>query len=218
MLDRQLEPEVMDDPLESQAYDAMDHDSVNRCFVEDFLRFEPSPADVLDLGTGTARIPIELCRQSDSCRIMASDAASSMLDIARMNLSEEGVEHRVQLHHGDAKSLGFDDDYFGSVISNSLIHHVPDPRVVLQEMVRVTRPGGTIFVRDLLRPSSMDQVESLVSCYTANEPAESQQLFRQSLIAALTCEEMADLVSALGFDPQTVKATSDRHWTWAART
>src|SRR4051812_38134791 len=70
MLQRILEPEVMDSPQEALEYDTMDHSAVNRVFVDDLLAARPAPGDVLDLGTGTALIPIELCKRETTCRIM----------------------------------------------------------------------------------------------------------------------------------------------------
>jgi len=216
MLERVLEPELMDDPDEAQNYNEMDHSEVNRRFVAELLAGGDLGNDVLDLGTGTALIPIELCQQHSGCRVMASDAATSMLDLARYNIAVSSIEHRIQLHHGDSKCLGFDKEMFDAVISNSLIHHVEEPQLVLAEIVRVCKPGGRIFVRDLYRPDSAVEVETLVKQYAANEPADSQQLFRQSLFAALKLEEIRRLVDALGFPPETVRMTSDRHWTWSA--
>ena len=63
MLPRVLETEAMDTPAEAADYDAMDHREVNRAFVIDFLAAGPPPGEILDLGTGTAQIPIELCRR-----------------------------------------------------------------------------------------------------------------------------------------------------------
>ncbi len=216
MLERVLEPEVMDDPAEAQCYDAMDHSEVNRRFVSDLLAQGELGRDVLDLGTGTALIPIELCSREPNCRVMASDAAVSMLDLARYNVAVASLEHRIQLHHGDSKQLLFDDGMFDAVISNSLIHHVAEPKQVLGEMVRVCKAGGRLFVRDLYRPSSIEEVETLVQQYTSSEPAESQQLFRQSLIAALTLAEIQSMVRSLGFAEDSVQMSSDRHWTWSA--
>jgi ubiquinone/menaquinone biosynthesis C-methylase UbiE len=215
MLSRELEPEVMDDPIESQAYDEMDHAEVNRKFVQDLLALGDVGRDVLDLGTGTARIPIELCASDPKCQIVASDAAASMLDIASKNIDAAQLNGRIRLHRGDAKQLPFEDGRFDSVISNSLIHHVPEPRLVLAEMLRVVRPGGRLFIRDLMRPASLRQLEQLVADHAGREPAASQQLFRQSLRAALTLEEMQFLVSAMGCAKSSVYASSDRHWTWA---
>ncbi len=216
MLERVLEPELMDDPDEAHSYNEMNHSEVNRRFVEELLACGELGNDILDLGTGTALIPIELCHQHPTCRVMASDAATSMLDLARYNVAVASVELRIQLHYGDSKQLKFEDDMFDGVISNSLIHHVPEPRTMLSEIVRVCKPGGRVFIRDLYRPDSIEEVESLVKTYTINETTYNQQLFRQSLCAALTLQEIRQMVAELGFAAETVQMTSDRHWTWAA--
>ncbi len=217
MMERELEPELMDTEQDAMLYDAMDHAHVNSLFVTDLLAEGEFGDDVVDLGTGTALIPIELCRHHQTCRVMASDAAVSMLEIARYNVAASGYENRIQLHFGDAKQLGFVDDMFDLVMSNSLVHHIANPQTVIAEMVRIARSGARIFVRDLCRPASMHEIESLVAMYAERETAEAQQLFRQSLAAALTCEEMTEIVQCLGQDPTCVKMSSDRHWTWATR-
>src|SRR5687767_11662239 len=120
-LTRILEPEVMDSPQDAADYDAMDHREVNQRFVTDLLALlppGPSPEsatpfpDVLDLGAGTAQIPIELCRRHAACRIMAADAAVSMLELARYNLEVENLTHRIELCHVDAKRMPFRDGMF----------------------------------------------------------------------------------------------------------
>ena len=63
---------------------------------------------------------------------MAADLSTSMLDLARYNIEVECLNGRVQLDHVDAKQLPYEDGMFQSVISNSIIHHVPDPLVVLR--------------------------------------------------------------------------------------
>src|SRR5688572_33418813 len=83
---RKLEVEVMDTDEDASDYDAMDHSSVNQLFVQDLLAAGLGDGDILDLGTGTAQIPIELCHQKPEGRILAVDAAVSMLDIARINV------------------------------------------------------------------------------------------------------------------------------------
>jgi ubiquinone/menaquinone biosynthesis C-methylase UbiE len=219
MLPRILEPEVMDSLEEARDYDAMDHSEVNRRFVADLLEAlgDEPPGDVLDLGTGTALIPIELCRACEECRIMAVDAAENMLDLARLNLEIAMLMHRVQLDRVDAKSLPHRDEMFHTVMSNSIIHHIPEPLAVLKEAVRVTEPGGLLFFRDLMRPSDKAELERLVQLYAGEENDHARQMFADSLHAALTVEETRNLVTQLGFSAASVSATSDRHWTWSAR-
>ena len=101
------------------------------------------------------------------------------------------------------------------MISNSIIHHIPDPATTVSEMMRSTREGGAIFVRDLMRPGTAKEVDTLVETYAAEESEYSRRLFGESLHASLTLDEMKQLVAQFGSSPDSVTATSDRHWTWA---
>ena len=236
MLIRMLEPEVMDSPEEARAYNAMDHRDVNRLFVSDLIaatrlskQFDGRDSDsdlaayrpvqslpeILDLGTGTAQIPIELGRQEKSVRVLAIDASIAMLDVARLNVELAGLRDRIQLQHVDAKALPYGDGRFAAVMSNSIVHHLPEPLDVLEHALRVVAPGGLLFFRDLLRPASGAAVEHLVATHAAGAEPCQKAMFGASLRAALSLAEIRELVLRLGCDTQTVQATSDRHWTWS---
>jgi ubiquinone/menaquinone biosynthesis C-methylase UbiE len=226
-LERILEPEVMDTPEEAREYDAMDHCEVNARFVDDLLATvaregivppaERPQLDVLDLGTGTALIPIVLCTRCAGCRVMAADAAVYMLELARYNVEVHSLTGRIELAPVDAKALPFRDGLFDVVMSNSIVHHIPEPLGVLREAVRVAAPGGLLFFRDLLRPPDAAELDRLVATHAAEATPGQRQLLAQSLHAALSLGEIRELVAALGYAPETVRVTSDRHWTWAAR-
>ncbi len=214
MLNRVLEPEWTDDSADSWLYDQMDHLGVNTRFVEDLVTAGAVGPDVLDLGTGTARIPILLCQRLPTVRVMAVDAAISMLELARTNIDIAGLLDRIQLEHADAKIMEvFTDPLFDTVVSNSLLHHVPDPLVVLRQSIRLLKPGGRIFYRDLLRPDSSQAVEDLVQQHARDQALQAQQLLRQSLHAALTLAEAKRLAQQAGLPHDSVSVTSDRHWT-----
>lgn len=225
MLPRTLEPEVMDSFDEARDYDAMDHSAVNAQFAADLLGAAAQCGvlpradgnawlECLDLGTGTAQIPIEICRRHPRVRIVGIDLAVHMLYLARDNVELAGLRDRIRLDLVDAKALPYRQGSFDAVISNSIVHHIPDPRLVLGEAVRVVRPGGLIFVRDLLRPQSEADVKRLVATYAAGANAHQQAMFANSLRAALTLEEVRELAAALGLSASNVNQTSDRHWTW----
>lgn len=217
-LSRVLEPEVMDTADEARDYDSMDHSAVNRAFVADFLAiWRDGAGPVLDVGTGTAQIPIELCRQRPGARVVAIDAAEQMLAVGRANVSAAGLAGHIRLERCDAKRLPHGDGEFGAVISNSIIHHIPEPLAVLAEMVRVLRPGGWLLVRDLLRPDDEATLRRLVDLHAAGANAHQRQMFGDSLHAALTVAEVRAMVSGLGYPPDEVRQTTDRHWTWTAR-
>jgi ubiquinone/menaquinone biosynthesis C-methylase UbiE len=239
MLPRRLEPEVMDTVEDADDYDAMDHATVNRLFVEHLLEFcgasglssrlakDAAVFPILDVGTGTALIPIEFYRQlpprskqgsaefPSGPNITAIDLADEMLKLARRNIDRAGLSHVIHVERIDAKKMPYQSRRFEAVISNSIVHHIPEPRDVLAEMLRVLRAGGVLFIRDLLRPQTVDDVEHIVATYAGNENAHSQQLFRDSLHAALTLSEVRDLARPFGVPADAVRQTSDRHWTLA---
>jgi len=217
MLPRILEPEVMDSVEEARDYDAMDHSAVNRIFVADFLAVWDGQGPVLDVGTGTTQIPLELCRQHAAVSITAIDLAEQMLRVGAANVLRAGFTDRIRLERQDAKRLPYPDGSFGAVISNSIVHHILEPAAVLAEMVRVVAPGGVLFVRDLLRPEDKSVLQHLVDVHAAGANAHQRQMFGESLHAALTLAEMREIVSALRFDPATVQQTTDRHWTWQTK-
>jgi len=224
-LERILEPEVMDSMQDAQEYNDMDHQAVNQRFVADLTAFAASLqetetdlelGDVLDLGTGTAMIPVELCKQHEDCRVMAVDLAVNMLELAIYNIEVAGVAERITLAQVDAKQMAYEDGMFDIAMSNSIVHHIPHPMDCLKEMVRVTNIDGILFVRDLMRPSDQKTLDELVQTHASDGSEYSRKLFRDSLHAALSLTEIRELISELGFAADTVQATSDRHWTWAA--
>jgi ubiquinone/menaquinone biosynthesis C-methylase UbiE len=224
MLARVLEPEVMDTAEEADDYDTMDHGAVNAKFCEDLLAEGAVGPAVLDVGTGTALIPIELCSRVPDVRVVAVDLAEHMLSVAARNVARAKVQDRVMLERADAKKLPYPKGSFQTVVSNSIIHHIPEPGDALAEIRRVTAPGGRVFIRDLNRPASDEAVDRLVSIYEGKPPADparhrswahQRDLLRASLKAALTIDEIEELARSAGMSGALVRMTSDRHWTLA---
>ena len=227
MLTRILEPELMDTADDAREYDAMDHSAVNAQFVTDLLATltgwslqrpvnAPQHASlaVLDLGAGTAQIPIELARRAPHVHITAVDAASTMLAVARKRRRARS-SGRVSLIHADAKQLPFDSASIPVVISNSIVHHIAEPGLVIAEAIRVSAPGGLLFHRDLARPN--DAAELPISWKPT--PAMRHPTNRDSL--PIRCAPHSHPRNARPRDqvrirPDTVRMTSDRHWTWSS--
>ena len=223
-LPRTPEAEVMDAPEEAAAYDRMDHAAVNRAFVDDLLaalkatdlgerlRDGLDPLRLLDVGTGTALIPIELGRRPIFARMMLTDASEPMLARARKNVFASGLQGGTKLREARAEALPFEDGEFHAVVSNSLLHHLSDPVGAFREMARVLRPGGLLFVRDLTRPGTKRAADELVDVHTDGD-AVGRALFRDSLHAAYTLDELEGLLTEAGLTAVRVEKTSDRHVT-----
>ena len=77
------EPEIMDDPEEAMAYDAMDHTDVNHRFVNDALASGEPRGPVLDLGAGNGLIALALAFRLPNRLVVAADASAPMLALAQ---------------------------------------------------------------------------------------------------------------------------------------
>jgi len=211
---RELEPEFVDTAEESQNYRDMDHDAVNSRFVTDLLAGGEVGTRVVDMGCGPCLIPVELCNRDPNVQVMGLDAAMEMLELARFEIECGGMVERIFLEHADVKSMSyFDEDMADTVISNTLLHHLAQPELAIQSAIRIVKPGGRLFIRDLIRPGSEADVQKLVALHAGEAEAAGKQLLTQSLRAALTLEEIRSLASALGISDDHVQMSSDRHWT-----
>ncbi|HEY9882504.1 MAG TPA: class I SAM-dependent methyltransferase [Thermosynechococcaceae cyanobacterium] len=219
-MQRVLEPEVMDTWEESVAYDAMDFTVINKAFAERTIALAPESALVLDAGTGTARIPILLCQQRPQWQVIGIDRSKMMLQIGAANVKQAGLQAQITLADEDASQLPYPDDYFDAVVSNSLVHHLPEPLPFLQELKRVLKPHGAIVLRDLLRPMDFATVDALVGSIGDGYDAHQQKLFRDSLCAAFRLDELRTLLDTAGLQDVSLYQSSDRHWTadraWAS--
>jgi len=215
MIERILEPEVMDNEIEAQEYDQMDFTEVNTDFalLASKLIKEEEKIKVLDIGTGTAQIPIILADFRPKWHITAIDLADSMLKIAKKNIEEKNKSSQITLQLIDGKKMPYPDNSFDLVISNSLIHHIPKPIELFKEINRIVKPNGAILLRDLFRPQSEKDIERIVDEANLDYSPRQKQLFQDSLHAALTVDEVKDLAHEMEWYSAQVYQSSPRHWT-----
>jgi len=218
-LQRILEPEVMDTLEEALEYDSMDHSQVNEVFCNDFFaaRNLKDGVQILDVGTGTAQIPIVMCKRNTGLKITAIDLAESMLTLGNKNIQTARLEDSITLDQVDSKKMPYSDESFDQVISNSIIHHIPNPLECFKEMIRVTKKDGLLFIRDLLRPFSIVELHNIVNLHAGDATPKQKQLFTDSLHASLSLAEVREMVKLFGFEAFTVIQSSNRHWTFTAR-
>ncbi len=154
-LPRVLEPEVMSGADEAVEYDEMDFSATDQLFAQRAVELATAAAVhwIADLGSGNAKIPLSMCPLLPSAaRVCAVEMSTEMLAVAARNRARNGVN--LHLLAADAKRLPFADHSVGMITSNSLIHHIPDPRAVFQEIARIARPRAPILIRDLIRPEN----------------------------------------------------------------
>ena len=98
---------------------------------------------ILDVGIGTG---ISLTDYSPKNRIVGVDYSEPMLRKAHDRVLEGRLAHVDLLAVMDAQRLGFHDGFFDAVVAQYVITAVPDPEAALDEIARVTRPGGEIIL------------------------------------------------------------------------
>jgi phosphatidylethanolamine/phosphatidyl-N-methylethanolamine N-methyltransferase len=98
---------------------------------------------VLEVGVGTG---LSLPHYKSHLDIVGIDLAPEMLDKARERVKTENLRNVSGLHEMDAGNLSFPDNSFDSTVAMYVITVVPDPTKVMQELARVTKPGGEVML------------------------------------------------------------------------
>jgi len=106
----------------------------------------PCPV-VLDLASGTGDFTRLVERRWPGARSVAVDLTERMLQLARQG----GIEHAVC---ADASRLPFADASFDGVFVGYGLRNFPDLKAALQEIERVTRPGGMLVSLDFFLPAN----------------------------------------------------------------
>lgn len=104
------------------------------------LRHQPH-ATVLDVGTGTGRIPLNLLRQpSFQGHVVGLDRASKMLAVARRDLAD--YTGRFTLIQADAMALPFANNSLPLVTCMETLEFLPNPSTGVAELIRVLQPAA----------------------------------------------------------------------------
>ncbi|MGR8941793.1 MAG: class I SAM-dependent methyltransferase [Gammaproteobacteria bacterium] len=211
MMDRQLEPELMEDPEQVKAYAEADFSSPHQQFIDRLQDFVSQPdfdGVALDLGCGPGDISMRFARAFPQSRIDAVDGSRAMIDYAeKLPLT---IKKRIRFIHGRLPDVILPQHYYPIIFSNSLLHHLPDPQILWRTVKSAARTGARIAVMDLLRPSSRRAAEELVATYAANEPDILRRDFYHSLLAAFTLDEIAGQLLEAGLSLK-IEPISDRH-------
>ena len=212
-MDRVLEPELMDDPEQAKAYAAADFSQENQGFVNRFREYFPDfkEGNVIDVGCGPGDIPIRLARALPTCRITGIDASAPMVHLAERAVQEAGLSERITLRcERFQDTAGANQADAG--ISNSLLHHLPNPLLFWNKLRRLVKPGSPILVMDLLRPESPEEAQAIVDRYAAGESDILRRDFYNSLLAAFTEDEVTTQLARMNLTRLLIDLPDDRHW------
>jgi 2-polyprenyl-3-methyl-5-hydroxy-6-metoxy-1,4-benzoquinol methylase len=213
MMPRVLEPELMDDPEQALVYARADFEKENQGFVDRFREYFPEFAEghILDLGCGPGDIPVRFAQALPSCRITGVDASEPMIGLAVETVKRAGLADRVTFRCERFQTVSLLEPV-DALISNSLLHHVPNPLQFWYRLRQLVKPGSPVLVMDLLRPDSPEEAQAIVGRYAAKEPEILRRDFYHSLLAAFTEDEVAAQLAELNLSRLIIDVVDDRHW------
>jgi demethylmenaquinone methyltransferase/2-methoxy-6-polyprenyl-1,4-benzoquinol methylase len=122
-----------------------------RKFAMDKLPVQPGQS-AIDVCCGTGDWTISLAQKTGSTgHVVGLDFSENMLAIAHMKKDELGLK-QIELVHGNAMELPYEDNTFDYATIGFGLRNVPDIHQVLSEMCRVVKPGGLVASLELSKP------------------------------------------------------------------
>jgi len=110
---------------------------------------------ILDLATGTADVLITLTKNNPKIdHGYGVDPAVKMFEIGRKKIKAKHLDKILTLQQGDAQSLSFNAETFDCVTISFGIRNIPDLRLALLEMYRVTKTGGRVLILEFSKPAN----------------------------------------------------------------
>lgn len=215
MMKRTVEPELMDDQAQAEAYAAADFSDADTLMLQTFNDAFPGlglEGPVLDLGCGPGNMTFRFAEQFPRCQLIGVDGSAPMLNIAEeRKQSRPELKERIRFIHGIIPQVAIPEQSYAAIVSNSFLHHLHNPESLWALINQQAQSGCKIMVMDLFRPDSPQQAQSFVDRYAASEPEILQRDFYNSLLAALTPDEITQQLRSAGLTELAVRKISDRH-------
>lgn len=123
----------------------------------------------LDVGAGAGALAFALAPRVSE--VVAVEIDPELAERARVD-----APANVEVVVGDGEHLPFDDFAFDLAGTLRTLHHTPRPELLIAELARVTRPGGTILVVDQLAPADPLEALALTRFEHARDPSTSRVL------------------------------------------
>jgi ubiquinone/menaquinone biosynthesis C-methylase UbiE len=111
---------------------------------------------VMDVACGPGAFTLAAAGQVRFAR--GADVTAAMLREARAFQQERRIKN-ARFDCAEAEQLPYPDSTFDFVTCQFAFHHMPEPEAILEEMVRVTRPGGRVYIVDSVGPEDAAAAE-----------------------------------------------------------
>ena len=208
---RTPEPELMERQAQAVSYAQADFSESNQIFISNLLQQTSinSKTKILDVGCGDGEIPLMLVKKT-RCQITAIDGSENMLKQFILKKEKQNIDN-IKIYKKLINNELFPENVFDLVINNSVLHHISDVYLFWRTLIRLIEPQGKIFLMDLVRPESDEQLQNTLSKYGGLDPTLLKD-FENSLRAAYTIDEVKSQLNDFREITFNIKSVSDRHF------
>jgi ubiquinone/menaquinone biosynthesis C-methylase UbiE len=174
-------------------YDDMQRRLRDRGWIEtnDIIKSGITEGLALEIGPGPGYVGLEWLKNTTGTKLKGLDISADMIAIAERNAKEYGLMRRVEYIQSSGNKMPFDNNMFDAVFTNGSLHEWADPRNTFNEIWRVLKTGGRIFISDLRRDMLFLMKWFL---YIASKPKAIRPGLISSINAAYTPDELKELI------------------------
>jgi len=204
-----LESEAFTDTGVIEAYGEHAHKhmkSVYRHFAAKLFNNKLRGIDLVDVGTGTGLLAVEIAKKGDIIqKITALDLSGNIIKTAKEYAQSERLDKDIEFICASGAELPFEDKSIGVIISNASLHHWVDPVRVFREIKRVLSDSGFCMVRDNMRLPAVGAPLIEMICALKHMSTEGKQLWEAAINASYTTKEVKGIVEEAGLHNSRIK-------------
>lgn len=112
------------------------------------------PHQVLDIATGTGDLAIAIAKSFPNAKVIGADISENMLNIGKEKMIKKKLNDRVIMEMGDSEHLKYEEGFFDAVTVAFGVRNYEDLDKGLQEMNRVTKKGGQVYILEFSKPTA----------------------------------------------------------------
>ena len=174
-------------------YDQMQRRLRDKGWIEtkDIIKSGITKGLAVEIGPGPGYLGLEWLKNTQATTLKGLDISADMIPIAERNAKEYGLFERVEYVHSGGDKMPFDDEIFDAVFSNGSLHEWSEPENTFNEIWRVLKKGGRVFISDLRRDMFLVIKWFL---WINTRPKEIRSGLITSINAAYTPDEFKNLI------------------------
>jgi ubiquinone/menaquinone biosynthesis C-methylase UbiE len=188
------------------SYDLMQRTFRDRGWIETELIIKNgiTRGCALEIGPGPGYLGLEWLKRTEGTTLKAVEISPEMILVAKRNAAADGLSDRVEYVRSSGSRIPFCDETFDAVFTNGSLHEWNDPRGTFNEIGRVLKTGGRVFISDLRRDMAAPMRWFL---WLAAKPKEMRPGLVSSIRSAYTVGELRELIRATRLSQCTVSSS-----------